>query len=387
MLKLKSIVLLGLVALLFSCTNSSDGFVVKGQFDNADGKMVYLNRIQNTLVPVDSVLIEEGGKFSLEGTFPTMELYLLQVGEEPNAVIYLALDNQSEVTLSGDAASLLESYTVQDKQGDNVLMAEISKHNYKAQMKFQEINNIYIQNQSTVANPDSLVKSCTDMVQTLMEEEKRFVKNIIDENKGSMATVWALYQQLGRDMLIHPDSDFEYWEKVAEGLKEKYPESFNTKEINSVVEQITSQKKAQENVKKGSEAPDFELTKPDGTTMKLSDLRGQYVLLDFWASWCRPCRAENPNVVKAYEQFKNKNFTIYQVSLDKNKQDWLDAIKKDGLSDWYHASDLQYWQSAPAKLYSVRGIPTNFLINPEGIIIAVNLRGGELSAKLREIFK
>jgi peroxiredoxin len=134
-------------------------------------------------------------------------------------------------------------------------------------------------------------------------------------------------------------------------------------------------------------APDFTQNDVNDKPVKLSSFRGKYVLLDFWASWCGPCRAENPNVVKAYQKYKNKNFTIVGVSLDKpgKKADWMAAIKQDGLV-WTQVSDLKYGNNAVAKLYGVLGIPQNFLIDPSGKIIAINLRGDELNKKLKEIF-
>jgi thiol-disulfide isomerase/thioredoxin len=115
-------------------------------------------------------------------------------------------------------------------------------------------------------------------------------------------------------------------------------------------------------------------------------LRGKYVLVDFWASWCGPCRGENPNVVKAYQEFKNKNFTVLGVSLDKQKAEWTKAIEEDNLT-WYHISDLKYWNSAAVAPYGIEGIPYNVLLDPQGKIIAMNLRENDLQIKLRELIK
>ncbi|MFZ5552607.1 MAG: peroxiredoxin family protein [Bacteroidota bacterium] len=140
----------------------------------------------------------------------------------------------------------------------------------------------------------------------------------------------------------------------------------------------------------GDEAPDIDLKSPSGKSIKLSSLRGKIVLLDFWASWCGPCRAENPNVVDAYNKYKKatfktaKGFEIYSVSLDTDKDKWKDAIKKDGLKWKYHVSDLKGWNSSAGKLYGINSIPNNFLIGPDGKILAINLRGLELHTAIDE---
>ncbi len=133
-------------------------------------------------------------------------------------------------------------------------------------------------------------------------------------------------------------------------------------------------------------APEITMPDTEGNPFSLSSLRGKYVLVDFWASWCGPCRGENPNVVNAYKKYSSKNFTILGVSLDKKKEAWIDAIKTDGLT-WKHISDLKHWDSDAQKLYQFEGIPYNVLIDPQGKILAVSLRGEDLDSKLAEVLK
>jgi peroxiredoxin len=141
----------------------------------------------------------------------------------------------------------------------------------------------------------------------------------------------------------------------------------------------------QSDINTGTPAPDFAANTPEGTSLSLQSLKGKYVLLDFWASWCGPCRKENPNVVKAFDQFKNENFEIIGVSLDTDKEKWNQAIQDDKLT-WKHVSELKGWGSSIARNYNVESIPQNFLIDPQGNIIAKDLKGDNLIAKLNAIF-
>jgi peroxiredoxin len=223
----------------------------------------------------------------------------------------------------------------------------------------------------------------------IYEEERRFLQQFINRNSDNLAGLLGLYQQLGpRNYVFNFQQDMPLFEKVAKGLAKNYPNCSHTKQLNSQITQVKAQiaeQRKQEKISIGQEAPDIAYPNPEGKVEKLSDLRGKYVLLDFWASWCAPCRGENPNLVANYKKYHDKGFEIFQVSLDQSKNSWIKAIKADQLN-WHHVSDLKYWSSAPAKLYGVRGIPANFLIDKDGKIIAKNLRGPALGMKLKELF-
>lgn len=176
---------------------------------------------------------------------------------------------------------------------------------------------------------------------------------------------------------LFTQNDLSYTKILCDRFIAEFPKSTEAKNLKAQLPKGASTM--------GEEVPELSLADASGKIITLSSLRGKVVLIDFWASWCGPCRGENPNVVAAYNQFKDKGFTVYSVSLDNNKDQWIAAIAKDGLAWPNHVSDLKGWQSDAAKLYGVKGIPATFLIDKEGKLIATNLRGEELKAKLAEL--
>jgi peroxiredoxin len=201
------------------------------------------------------------------------------------------------------------------------------------------------------------------------------IKALLPEMGTNLVALWTAGN------FLNPENDLETLIQVSDKFKAEKPNSPNI-HIKTFHQQIMRLK----GVDVGSEAPEIAMKMPNDSTLALSSLRGKYVLIDFWASWCGPCRKENPNVVRMYYKFKDKGFDIFSVSLDQEKTSWVNAIEKDGLP-WHHVSDLQHWNSAAAAAYGVQGIPATFLLDKEGKVIAKYLRGEELEKKLEEILK
>lgn len=214
-----------------------------------------------------------------------------------------------------------------------------------------------------------------DMImQQMMPQYNAEVKGL---NEAILKFAQANTESLAGFYAINLLNPAEY-EKEMIAYSDKIKSSFNH---NAVVTEFLTKMAGVKAVSVGQPALDFTINSIEGKQIKLSDFKGKYVLLDFWASWCMPCRQENPNIVKAYNQFKDKNFTILSVSLDKDPVAWKKAIEADGLT-WTHASELKDFEGASVRLYQVEAIPSSFLIDPSGKIVAKGLRGDELSAFL-----
>ncbi len=199
------------------------------------------------------------------------------------------------------------------------------------------------------------------------------VAQYLRDQPASLAVINLLQSNI-----IDRDQYFDTYVAVADRLKKEWPNYYQAKSFIATVDKMKA-------LAIGHAAPEISLPNPEGQIVKLSSFKGKYVLVDFWAKWCGPCRQENPSVVKAYAKFKDKGFTVFGVSLDRNMDDWKRAIQEDGLT-WTQVSDLKYWQSEAAKTYNITSIPFSLLLDKNGIIIAKNLRGAALEAKLTEIF-
>jgi peroxiredoxin len=244
-----------------------------------------------------------------------------------------------------------------------------------ADKRIEERKKLYYDAQSKKVKYDTIgLEEFRNDVQNLKAERRMQEIDFIKKHPDYIISVEAL-----KDVVGYLPTDIRIYDKLFNGLNKKVRNSSEGVALKKTIDGFMA-------VRIGAEAPLFQQPDTAGNMISLKDLRGKYVLIDFWASWCGPCREENPNVVKAYERFRDKNFTVLGISLDKaEKRDaWIKAIKDDGLG-WYHVSDLKFWSNAVAKLYSVRSIPQNFLIDPTGKIVGANLRGDALQQKLQEL--
>ena len=365
---------------MISCGNSpsvdiQDGNVtISGKLDNSDGKQLILTRFaKNQPVSLDTVDFTDAGDFQLAFNVPQTDFFRLSVNQQNGAIFILSPGEH--VTITGDANSMGTGLSVSGSENTELLWAYYKQANEFGKKNQELRQQIGALPQDQAAEKQILI----DDFNKINKQFSDFSKNFIDENTSSPAVLSAL-----RSLDI--ETDFDYFVLARDGLKESFAFSPYYKDLNKNVENYKAQKLKLKMFEPGNEVPDITQDDPFGNSRSLSDLRGSVVLIDFWAAWCRPCRAENPNVVRLYNKYHEDGFDIFSVSLDKSKEKWEQAIAADGLIWKNHVSDLKYWQSAAAQLYNVSSIPITVLIDKEGNVIATKLRGASLEAKLKEIF-
>lgn len=315
-----------------------------------------------------STKLKKDGEFKFKGTLPNPDYYILKVGDKHINVI---IRDSSDIKIYADGGNL-ENFVNFIGSDESSSMFEYIQILNKWTLKSDSALRIL---EADPSKRNDLNKEMGQAYNVFRSQQQAFVS----KNQNSA----ALYPVLNS---IDPNVDFATYEALVSQLNQGFGESPTIKNVQFNLEQLQKEKYKNDPLAPGKMAPDFEEMMPDSTMMKLSDLKGKVVLLDFWASWCGPCRRENPNVVNLYNQYKEDGFTVLSVSLDKDRERWLQAIEKDGLVWPFHVSDLLYWSSKPAKLYGVRGIPFTVLIDQEGKIIRTKLRGEDLHNELKRIF-
>ncbi len=375
---MKQLFLLFVATLFASCDSQSQPnkagtkqgkpgeITINGKVKQANPGYVVLTELkENGFQSVDSVKLKKDNTFTFKRTVAEPGFYMLNFFNQQKVLVVLDKNN-IEVTADGNNPAgnftLKGSKDVEDLQKVSKLQNELQGKVNELGVKFQEAN---------TKKDEKAREQIQAQYFTLQSEFAQKVKGLIREIGPTLASWYATN-------LLNPEEEYVFLDSLSKGFDKQMPDSKFVKEFKTKLAQYKNV------VTVGQMAPDIALNSPEGKKVSLSSLRGKYVLIDFWASWCGPCRQENPNVVRMYNKLKGKNFEIFGVSLDKNKEKWIEAIQKDQLS-WVHVSDLQYWQSAGAQAYGVQSIPATFLVDPTGKVIAKNLRGKALEDRLTQI--
>lgn len=313
--------------------------------------------------------ISKKGDFKLSGQLPAKDYYVLRVSE--NEHLNLILRENADIKVYGDGKNINAFNNIigsEETSNMNAFVNELRAFNQK-----KDSANAYLQ--KFPEQVDAVNQSFSQTYYAFNALRQKFIA----ENSNSPALIPTL-------STIDPAKEFAVYESVVNQLIAGFDGSPTIEQVKANYNQIKAQNEAMNFLAPGKMAPDFAQAKIDGTMLKLSDLKGKVVLIDFWASWCGPCRKENPNVVRLYKEYEKQGFTVLSVSLDKTKEPWLAAIEKDGLIWPHHVSDLKFWSNEAAQLYKVTGIPFTVLVDREGRIINTNLRGADLENTLKGMF-
>lgn len=363
--------ILFITVFLFSCQNSPDTITLSGSAAGIeDGTEMYLYKInENNQPEVSDTLLIENERFSYE--YPvsdTPELAYFSIKNRNGNLIFFPEDKDVEFTVYKDSL-----YASTAKGGTtNTLFSE-----YNSRIKAFGVQKKQTMEAARQARKDMDTQAFTE-AQTehavILNEEKAYKKEFVKTHKNSLLTIIMMNEMIVRKELTSSEAK-QMLANIAPELKQTfyYDNLLKTIEAHAAVDV-------------GQIAPNFSAPTPDGETLALNDVLGKVTLIDFWASWCKPCRMENPNVVKVYNQYKDKGFEIISVSLDRKgqKSRWLKAIEDDQMA-WHHVSNLNFWNDPIAKEYGVRSIPATFLLDEEGRIIAKDLRGDSLGRKVGEL--
>lgn len=348
-----------------AATASNITFTINGKLENYANHLIVLNLYHyNKVDMLDSVRTNDTGGFVFKRTINENSVVFVQYSSQ-NAVP-LIVENGTSVNLVIHTNTSGLHYDITGKKSEKSL--ELYRFLKEFSRLKGELDNLGAQ----LNNQTDPVKFYQiQEIGTMKQGEMDVLMDSMLRHKDPLSSYFVLFN-------LNEEQTPNHYKDIFTRMEPKMVKSTYYTDLKSLYDKYKG-------IEIGDIAPDIDLPQPDGSTLKLSSLRGKVVLIDFWASWCGPCRAEFPNVKVAYDKYKAKGFEIYGVSLDDNNVKWTTAIKSMGLN-WRHVSDLKGWGCAPAKVYKVSGIPATFLIDKDGRVIAKNLRGPALEAKLKELF-
>jgi thiol-disulfide isomerase/thioredoxin len=359
-----------------SCEHSSS---IHGHVAGASGKTIYLESLSdNEVNPLDSTTLDSDGNFSLKGLDKLpLDNYRLYFDNEH--YIQLIVSSSDVIEINGDYNNLLKS-EVKGSAETVELQSLLTKYEVFAQ-RMAEAQLMYESDTTELGKNTAQVN-----FEKANKESNDMLKAWLETHSGSLLSLIAVQN-------LDPRFDFQWYTRVLADAKANFQSSPAYQNLEKKVAVLknkvgkTSPGGKSSNIAVGEEAPEIALSNPSGGITKLSSLRGKIVLIDFWASWCRPCRAENPNVVKVYQAYKQKGFEVFSVSLDEDRAKWMQAVREDGLIWNNHVSDLAGWNSSVVPLYKIESIPFPVLIDQQGKIVALgeSLRGKGLESKLKSL--
>jgi len=345
------------------------GYVINGEVTGAEGQTVSLKQYRNLQPAEVATTTVKDGKFTIRGNAPYPEFCMLYVGDQGPVQFFV---ENSNIRILVDMKNIEQSKVTGSKEND-VFMEFVNGSGQYAQQQKKLYNSYEALSTSSVATQEA-VMNIRMQLEKLNTDYSTFIINTLQKNSGKVSSAFIV---VANNMM--QSLNLSQLEQIAKGFDAKTDQS---QWVKMIKDHILSLKRASV----GQPFPDITLKTPDDKPISISDYagKGKYVLLDFWAAWCGPCRQANPRVVELYKRYKDRGFEIVGISLDQSKEAWVKAIKDDNLT-WPQMSDLGYWQSAAAKLYSVSSIPHMVLLGKDGKIIAKGIYVDELTARLADL--
>lgn len=375
------------IAIIFgSCSKPGNHFTISGTVTHAEGDSIYLDELHtNTIKPIGQVQIDKNGHFKFEGETSIPTFYLLKLSEQN--FITLLVDSAEQVVVEADAANFYSEYNVSGSVGSEqvrILDAKLKETRSKLD-SLESLNNVY------KGNPDyeNMAPKWSAQYDAIVEDQVKFSTNFVKENPFSMASVLALYQKFDNNDPNYIIRDLQVMRTAASALNSIYSHSEQVQSLYNETSQYVRREQAARMQKiieeQGQNSPEIVLPDPNGKDVALSSLRGKPVLIQFWAAVDRNSRIQNPVLVELYRKYSGKGFQIYQVSVDQNRAEWVDAIDKDKLT-WINVGDMK-GSSRAAGTYNVQTIPYNYLLDKDGVIVGKNLQGPALDKAVGNLFK